>query len=219
MTSFNSDEWIDCGTYYLNKNQQGSDKWRKQRSFRLTASNFGTAVGKNIYQTKETLANIIKGKEKPVYSEKSKIAIDHGNKTEKIARTWYEKKYKTKVKEVGVAIPKWNVRIGSSVDGLVGDDGIIEIKCPFYMYEPIIEYNKKFNEGFIFEEGYHEHIQEMYYAQMQGSLKILNRQFCDFIVFATESDEVFVQRIFYDEKYWEETLCPGINSFIENYLS
>lgn len=53
---------------------------------------------------------------KPKYTPRQ---TQHGVITETPARDWYIEKTRAKVKEVGMLIPKWDIRIGSSPDGLV----------------------------------------------------------------------------------------------------
>lgn len=68
--------------------------------------------------------------------------------------------------------------LGGSPDGLVGDEGIIEVKCPFV--------NKIC----------HTKIPPIYYCQVNGLLEILNSEWCDFISWTPT--EMKIYRVYRD---------------------
>jgi len=55
-------------------------------------------------------------------------SVEYGRKTEDEARRWYEAQYDCQVQQVGFCIDDTG-RIGCSPDGLVGEEGGIELKC------------------------------------------------------------------------------------------
>lgn len=69
---------------------------------------------------------------------------------------------------------EWSPSFGGSPDGLVGDDGIIEIKCPFKSANHVryLLLESQFELSAMSPE---------YYAQIQGNLLVTGRQWCDFI--------------------------------------
>lgn len=203
-------DWTDCGYYWVNNAPQGSDRWHSLRN-RITASKFSCVKQDNL----EELAKSIVNPNKYFVNE----AMQHGIITEPIAREWYIKKYNCQVREVGLAVPKWNPNIGASLDGdIVGTKGIIEIKCPQRMYRPINEYLEKIKQGWKPPTGYHEHIWDSHYDQMQGGMAICNKEWCDYIVYCTSENKVFVQRVLFDPKYWYGVLYPRLCNFVTHYL-
>lgn len=143
----------------------------------------------------------------------------HGVITEPKAREWYCKTRGVIVKEVGLSVPKWEPRIGASLDGdIVDSDGIIEIKSPLQMYESLTNHMAKINTGWRPPSFYHAHIREIHYAQMQGSMKITGKKWCDYIVFATQSNLSYVERVPFNKKYWDEVLWPGVTYFLNNIM-
>lgn len=247
--------WIDCGHYWLNKAPQGSDEWKLNRKYRLTASNFGAAIGKSCFSTPHDIAaeianvavdnaNIFierphcnntkrwpsmdpdrfnrrspKRSHNGQNSPKIRFNQQHGVITESKARDWYCKTRNVTIVEVGLAVPKWEQRIGASLDGdITGTDGIVEIKCPFEMYEQLKSHIDKIKFGWRPSSFYHEHIRESHYAQMQGSMKIFGKQWCDYIVYATESNLSYVERIPFNKTYWDDILWPGITHFLDNII-
>lgn len=213
--SSSSASWMDCGTYYLSNAEQRSPEWHRTRSGRVTASNFGTCAGNSKFSTPDMLALEISGFKKKEFSENSLRVMDIGTKMEPFARQWYEKTYKVEVKEYGLAVPKWNLYIGGSPDGIIsGSDGIIEIKCPEKMYEPL----KKRISELSQTQSDHSHIWSTHYDQMQGCMAILNKTFCDYIVYCEPENQVYLERIPFNVSYWETDLYPKINAFIEQKL-
>ncbi|GFU98728.1 yqaJ domain-containing protein [Trichonephila clavipes] len=65
-------------------------------------------------------------------------AMEYGLANEEIARNQYEWEYSTEVKICGLFVDKDKPFLCASPDGLVGDDGLIENKCP---YSAIFESN------------------------------------------------------------------------------
>jgi len=124
------------------------------------------------------------------------------------------------VEEVGLVVPKWNFHLGSSVDGIVkGEKGIVEIKCPKKMYGPLTDHEKQLSFGCEPESRYyHKHIWESHYAQMQGGMAILDREWCDYVVYSTTDCKVYKERILFNKEYWENKLYPSLQSFLHTNL-
>ena len=109
--------------------QQGTEEWLKIRLGKFTASSANAIKtnGKGL----ETLAlekavEIIIGKEaKKKFKSQS---MEDGNEREDEARTVYELTTGLTVVQVGFC--ELNENVGASPDGLVGEDGLVELKCP-----------------------------------------------------------------------------------------
>lgn len=219
--------WIDRGTYWLNSAPQGTPIWHGAREFRLTASNFACAAGWTMNKcTPDELADDITGIKKREFTDEAKVVMKIGTETEPIARQWYERSRGVHVQEVGLAVPKWNTRIGASLDGEVGKDGAIEIKCPLEMYKPLLAYMERVNQGWKPPRFFHDHIWPSHLAQMQGGMAITSKSWCDYIVYCPirdgslrrpNQDKVFVGRLEFDPVYWNQ-LHRQINTFIQTKL-
>ena len=114
---------------------QGSPEWDAIRIGLVTASNFkdATSKGKGSAPSKtrkdymiKLVAERLTGFPAESYSNK---AMERGSGTEQEAREYYEALNRLTVRQVGFIARDDDV--GGSPDGLVGDDGMLEIKCPF----------------------------------------------------------------------------------------
>lgn len=193
------------------KTVQGSGDWHYNRNkLWLTGSNVGTAVGhcpfKNSTRAKllEELVNIRRGGKKTAPN----AYMVHGTRTEPTARKWYETKTGKVVRETGILIPSWDPEIGGSLDGLVDDDGIIEIKCPKKMYDVMID------PGFGNDLERIVGVPLYHYDQIQFYLAVTQRKWCDYIVYTTE--QVGCKRILRNEGYFTSFLYPEIRRFIKD---
>lgn len=211
-------DWVDRGTYWVNTAPQGSERWKQLRN-RVTASNFGTATGGSQFKTPTQLALSLAGIAQEPPTPKAVHAMQHGVKTEPIARDWYCRTRGVQVEEVGLAVPKWDPEIGASLDGdVIGTEGIIEIKCPEKMYRPLDEYIVRTHQGWQPPMGYHDHIWQSHYDQMQGGMAICGKKWCDYIVYCTTEGRAFVDRVLFNKAYWEQELYPKLRRFIEHEL-
>ena len=195
-------------TWY-NDLEQGTEEWLAVRRGRVTASRIADIMvegkgphgfGKGaITYLNEKVSEVLTGMQHEFHTQ----ATDWGNKHEDAARERYERVYDVKVDEVGFI--KSNRFFGVSPDGLVGDEGLIEIKCP-YTQHAIIEYHSMTSWKEI-PKGYH--------AQMQAQMYVADRLWCDLCVFDTRySGEaaMCVIRVERNEEFMEK-MCERVESF------
>jgi len=153
---------------------QGSPEWLQARCGLLTASEMKLIItagklqaannDKSRAHVYEILAQQITG-----YTEPSYISDDmlRGREDEVDARDIYADNYGD-VAEVGfITNDRWGFTLGYSPDGLVGDDGLIEIKSrrQKYQAETIIS----------------QRVPDEYMFQLQTGLLVSERKWCDFI--------------------------------------
>lgn len=129
---------------------------------------------------------------------------------------WYENTYHVTVEKIGTLIPKWDNRIQTVIDGIV-NDGIIDIRRSNTMYKSLTHHTEKINNGWIPEKYYHDHMFDDHYIQMQANMKICNKLWCDYIVFVKQGNQVYTERVYFNEKYWNE-VWPTIDDYITNVL-
>ena len=116
---------VDC--------QQGTPEWLAARAGKVTASAISNVLmkpetaGFRDYQA-QIVAEILTGK--PQGSDFTNAAMQFGTETEPLARSAYEAETGFSVDQVGMVIHPTIDRAGASPDGLVGNSGLAEIKCP-----------------------------------------------------------------------------------------
>lgn len=96
------------------------------------------------------------------------VAMARGIELEPRARAWWEFKTGMEAIQIGFALDDC-ARFGCSPDGLVGDDGGIEIKCPM-----VATFLEVATIGKIPDE---------HYIQVQGSLMITGRAWWDYVLY------------------------------------
>ena len=171
---------------------QQSEEWEHWRN-RPTASEFGKFVtpARGDYSAQATAyAAKIVAKRLGVYTEPPPTFwMEWGTEVEPSAKLAYTKQTGRQVIDVGFILPDGTDTYGGSPDGLVGEDGLIECKCP--APETLISYHA---EGVL---------PTQYKPQIQGLLLISGRAWCDFFVFHPELTP-FLLRTEPDEKYQEK---------------
>ena len=146
---------------------QGSPEWFEIRVGKVTASH-AQAIGNNgkgldTYLL-EVVSEMFSSSEKEHYSNEH---TERGNELEPIARSMYELQNDVEVEEIGFA--EYNDFVGCSPDGLVGKDGMIEIKCP--------------DDKTYFNLLMNEKIDNAYIWQCQMNMLILERKWCDLVFY------------------------------------
>lgn len=171
--------------------EQGSDEWFAVRLGKVTGSNFGTAIAKpgstrTLYMRK-LLAERLTGARQVSYSNAN---MDRGTELEPLAREYYEQMNDCIVKQVGFI--EVNECVGVSPDGLVGEDGGIEIKCP--LPSTHISYILANREV------------ACYRPQVQGCMRATGRKWWDFVSYCPEVTKrpYWTIRIARDESYIAE---------------
>ena len=173
----------------VNNHEQGSAEWLESRLGRPTASNFGkliTPTGKPSSSAdgyiNELIAQKITG-EIPEFFKSE--AMQRGNDLEPSAKALYEFTRDVEVVEVGLCLHD-KYECGASPDGLVGEDGGIEIKCP--LPHTHVGYLKDGN------------VPTKYIPQIQGCLWITDREWWDFMSYHPSMEDLIV-RVYRDEAY------------------
>lgn len=217
--------WLDRGTFWLSTIPQGTPLWDGQRKYRLTGSNFGYAAGHGLhFKTPTRLADEMTGIVEPDISPEAQQRMDYGTAQEKFARRWYERKHRVLVKEVGLAVWKENPALACSTDGIVlhadgsESDLLIEIKSVMKMYDPLKKHTQMMAMGWTPPQYYHDHMWTTHYDQIQGNLAIMNKKWCDYIVYCEPEKAVFTYRVEYNPDYWNNELLPKLKSFINSEL-
>lgn len=186
---------------------QGSDAWKALRLGKVTASRVADVVAKTKsgYSTSRAnyAAQLIAERLTGTVAEAfTNAAMQHGTETEPEARAAYEFYQGVTVEEVAfVPHPKID-QAGCSPDGLVGGDGLVEIKCP--------------NTATHLETLLGQAVPGKYETQMQFQMACTGRAYCDFVSYdprMPENMRLFIKRVPRDDARIKE-LESEIASFL-----
>ncbi|OXU21297.1 hypothetical protein TSAR_011565 [Trichomalopsis sarcophagae] len=191
-------------------NQSNCDSWYQKRSELLTPSNFGRICRR---RTTTSCASIVKNMLYPPVLNLP--ALTYGIENEANSRIRLSKKLKKNIELAGLMIDPNDEYLGASVDGLIGNDGIVELKNPISIANLTISQGlkRKRNIRNIFSK---EDVNQMntahqYYYQVQGQLHVSNRQYCIFAV-CTKIDIKYI-RVERDDDFWDKNMADQLRRF------
>ena len=181
------------------EHEQGSEAWMRQRAGNVTASRIADVMAKTKSGYGASRKNymtqlVIERLTGEVADSYTNAAMDWGIETEPEARAEYEAREGVLVIETGF-IQAPQMMAGASPDGLVGDDGLIEIKCP--------------NSATHLETILTETVPAKYIKQMHWQMFCTDRQWCDFLSYdprLPEGLDYWLRRVERDEDLMTEIL-------------
>lgn len=177
---------------------QGSPEWIAARVGKVTASRVADIVAKTktgysamrANYLAELLTERLTGQPAPKFTN---AAMEWGSANEADARTAYEFERSVSVEQVGL-IPHPSIAMAAaSPDGLVGTDGLVEIKAP--------------NTATHLETLLGGSVPAKYVTQMQFQMACTSRQWCDFCSYDPRLPihmQLFVRRLERDDKHIAE---------------
>lgn len=170
---------------------QGTPEWFAARLGKATGSRFsdilsgGKGLTRKAYAVQLAL-EIVTGKQSETFTSQS---MQDGTEREPIARALYEAHTGNFVDEVGFCLHD-TMECGVSPDGLINEDGGIEIKCP----------KASTHAGYLSIPAE----PSTYTAQIQGSMWVTDRSWWDFVSYHPdfpENAQLIVRRIQRDDVY------------------
>lgn len=172
---------------------QRTTDWYQIRLGKVTASRMGDLMGrtqKGYAATRaaymdELLSERLTGQKADRFSS---AAMQWGTEMEPKAREAYEAITGNDVVETGFVPHPGIPMFGASPDGLIGKDGLIEIKCPNTATHVKTVVSGKINQKYL--------------LQMQTQLLCTDRAWCDFVSFdprLPEAEQIWIERVFRDE--------------------
>lgn len=174
--------------------EQGSREWLSARAGLITASRIadlmaktktGESAGRANYRA-QLVAERLTGMPQESFSN---AAMQWGTEQEPMARSMYEIKAGVMIDQIAIAMHPSISLTGASPDGLIGNDGLIEIKCP--------------NTATHIEYAVSGKPPGKYVMQMLWQMECTGRQWCDFVSYDPRMPEemrLFVVRVNRDEE-------------------
>lgn len=181
--------------------QQRSKEWFTKRKGRVTGSRVGAILGLNPWQTREDVMRAMVREYHGAPSEfEGNVATEYGTAHEEEAILDFELLTGRDVVETGFHVYEdW---AGASPDGLIGDDAILEVKCPYGL-----------RNGGEFKPAYD---QPHYGAQMQWEMMCTGRSKAYFYQWSRHGLKLEI--IDRDDDFLRE-VCGAARQFYAEYLS
>lgn len=180
------------------------------RKGRITGSNVGAILGLSPFRTAD---DVLRAMVRDYHGAESEftgnVATEYGTFHEAGALIEYQMQTGSAVqdcKEVvehGFFIHTIHQWLGATPDGLVGEDGLIEVKCPYGLRD---------KEAPVFKNSFE---QFHYYAQMQIEMACAQKKWVDFYQWSPRAS--VVERVEYNPEWFFENL-PALEEFYHRYL-
>jgi putative phage-type endonuclease len=188
--------------------EQGTQEWLELRKGKVTASRVADILAKTKTGVSASRANYLMElaiQRVTGFIEESytNAAMQWGKDNEGTARALYEAKADVFVDQVPFIDNPTIEGFGCSPDGLVGTDGLVEIKCPNSTTH--WEYFKKNVPP------------QKYVIQMQAQMACTNTQWCDFVSYdprMPERSQLLIVRVARDDSFINDVMIPEITTFL-----
>lgn len=166
MTTFTTEDRVAV--------EQGTPEWHELRRGKVTASRVAdilakTKTGPSASRQNYLIELALQRTTKTIEPSYTNAAMEWGTATEPQARVAYEVNTHNFVDQVPFVDHPTIVGFGCSPDGLVGKDGLIEIKCP--------------NSATHWEYFKTKEPPKKYFIQMQAQMACTGAKWCDFVSF------------------------------------
>ena len=185
--------------------EQGTEAWHDARRGMVTASVVGdllTSSGTVAHnESSRALTNLLVAERITGYTDPTYVSADmeRGNYDEPIARDHYSE-HIALVTQVGFMVrDEFGFKLGYSPDGLVGDDGLIEVKS---------RRQKKHLETILTDKVPAENM-----AQIQCGLLVSRRKWCDYCSWSGGMP-MWTIRVT-PNRHWQEAILEAVAAFEE----
>jgi putative phage-type endonuclease len=185
--------------------EQGSPEWFAARKGRVTGSNVGAILGLNPYRDADDVLRAMVREHHGAEREfTGNAATEYGSYHEDGATIEYQMETGNTVEKCGFFVHPSHDWLGASPDGLIDDDIILEVKCPFGQREKNPpEFKSALQQGH-------------YWAQMQIEMECSQRQQAHFWQWCPAGGKLEVVR---RDNKWLATNIPLLREFYDRYLS
>lgn len=183
---------------------QRSPEWFAARKNRITASMVGAVLGLSPFMTRaDAMRAMVRDREGLPSEFNGNVATEWGNANEDMARGEYEMETCHDVIQVGfITREDW---AGTSPDGLIGEDGGVEIKCPYGLRNEPAPCFKTLEE------------QPHYYAQIQFTLWVTGRKWWHFYQWTPAGGRLSPPVL--PDQDWLDDNLPKLRQFYAEFLA
>lgn len=187
---------------------QGSDEWKRMRLGKVTASRIADMLSKTKTGWGASRANyrsqLVSERLTGAFTDSYvSAAMEWGTETEAEARDAYSFMTATDVVPIDF-VPHPSIGMaGCSPDGLIGDDGLVEIKCP--------------NTATHIETLLGRSVPGKYRQQMMFQMACTGRRWCDFVSYDPRMPEDM--RLFVSRLHRDDAAISEMESEVVKFLS
>lgn len=182
---------------------QKSEAWFRERRTRITASRFNEVLS----GTPKAWSRIISELNGETRGFSGNEATRWGERYEDDAIALFELEENLDVERTGFhVLDKYPDDIGGSPDGLVRDDTVVEVKCPFNPEIHLKTYREQKVPG-------------KYVAQVQGNMLITGRRFSWFLSYDPRQtpEKRLVKILIVRNQNYIDALVPRLLEFVESW--
>lgn len=185
--------------------EQRSPEWFKARKGKITGSQVGAILGVNPYKKPaDAMREMVRSYHNAPSEFTGNSATEWGTANEESATKQFEMFHSiAPVEETGFHIHPEHEWLGASPDGLLDENGVIEIKCPYGQRDKNPPVFKSLED------------QPHYAAQIQIELFCTGREFCEFYQWAPHGD---LKETAEFNQLWIDENLPKLKAFHEAYL-
>jgi len=178
--------------------EQGSQEWLELRIGKITASRLSDVLAQGKGSSESLTRKRYKNeliRERLTHQKLdgySNTSMERGTLLEPLARASYEVQHNLMVEQVSFVPHPVISNAGASPDGLIGDDGLIEIKCP----KPENHLEAILTNG--------KSLISTYYNQIQWQMACTGRKWCDLVSYDPDMIDhlqLFVTKVLRDDPY------------------
>lgn len=182
--------------------EQRSPQWFEQRKGKVTGSSIGAILGVSPFtKPKDVMRRMVRDANGAESEFTGNIATNYGNANEPVAVIDFMLETGLNVVETGFHAHPEHDWLGASPDGFVGDDAVIEIKCPF---------GKRDSSDFVsINEQLH------YMAQIQYEMFCTGRKKCYFFQWSPKG--TMLEVVEFQQSFIDGTI-PKLKEFYDNYI-
>ena len=183
--------------------EQRTEEWHAARKGRITASSVGAILGHAPYATRDdVMRRMVREWVGAEQEFEGNIATEYGTRNEAGALAEYMMETGNVVEAVGfITRDDW---AGCSPDGLIGEEGGLEIKCPFGLRKDETPAFKS-----IFDQPH-------YFDQVQFSIWVTNRSWWNFYQWSPNGTSM--EKVMWSGSWQDENL-PKLRQFYAEYLA
>ncbi len=204
--------------------QRDCDKWKSYRRGLLTASNFGCVCSA---RSPPSFSNIVRS---ILYSKLSDSKeIEHGNANKHKAIRALKLLEGVSVQKCGLFIDEKYCYLGATPDGLIGENAIVEVKCPYSIIGQNIEDAILAGKCTMWKRERKKkdcsqpkilgiNTTHKWYYQVQGQLHITRRDLCYFVIWTGDDTPIRLEKIYRDDQFWVDKMETKLTQFYDMAL-